>query len=144
MWCAYIRRPESEGEVAAGMSDDRGDNQQNKRVQLNPAIKMSIEQAHAILGHSSKGKTHKTAAALGILITRGALKTCKSCATAKAKQEKQILSGKKQHAIRHVHFYATREVARASNLNHQAGQCWREQKAGHAESLTQMEAGNYF
>ena len=54
------------------MSDNRGD---NKRVQLNPAIKMSIEQAHAILGHSSKGKTHKTAAALGILITRGALKT---------------------------------------------------------------------
>ncbi len=73
------------------MSDNRGD---NKRVQLNPAIKMSIEQAHAILGHSSKGKTHKTAAALGILITRGALKICKSCATAKAKQEKQILSGK--------------------------------------------------
>ena len=110
---------------------------------LNPAIKMSIGQA-AILGHSSKGKTHKTAAALGILITRGALKTCKSCATAKAKQEKQILSGKKQHAIRHVHFYAIREVARASNLNHQAGQCWREQEAGHAESLTQMEAKHYF
>jgi len=58
------------------MSDDRGDNQQNKSMQLNPAIKMSIEQAHAILGHSSEGKTHKTAAALGILITRGSLKTC--------------------------------------------------------------------
>ena len=58
-WCAYIRQPESEGEVAAGMSDDRGDNQHNKNMQLNPAIKMSIEQAHAILGHSSEGKTHK-------------------------------------------------------------------------------------
>ena len=57
LWCADIRRPESKGEVAAGMSNDRGDNQQNKSMQLNPAIKMSIEQAHAILGHSSEGKT---------------------------------------------------------------------------------------
>jgi hypothetical protein len=32
LWCAYIRRPESEGEVAARMSADRGDNQQNKSV----------------------------------------------------------------------------------------------------------------
>jgi hypothetical protein len=32
LWCAYIRRPESEGEVAAGMSNDNGDNQPNKRV----------------------------------------------------------------------------------------------------------------
>jgi len=70
------------------MSDDRGDNQPNKSVQeLTQAIKMSIERAHAILGHSSKGKTRQTAAALGILITRGALKTCKSCAIAKAKQK---------------------------------------------------------
>jgi len=43
LWCAYIRQPESEGEVAAGMSGDRGDNQPNKSMQLNPAIKMSIE-----------------------------------------------------------------------------------------------------
>ena len=57
LWCAYIRRPESEGEVAAGMSNDKGDNKPNKSVQPNPAIKMSIEQARAILGHSSKGKT---------------------------------------------------------------------------------------
>jgi len=67
LWCAYIQRPESKGEVAAGMSDNRGDNQPNKSVQLNPAIKMSIEQAHAILGHSSEGKTRQTAT------TRGAL-----------------------------------------------------------------------
>ena len=71
------------------MSDDKGDNQPNKSVQPNPAIKMSIKQAHAILGHSSEGKTQtrQTAAALGILIARGALKTCESCAIAKAKQK---------------------------------------------------------
>ncbi len=69
------------------MSDDRGDNQPNESVKLNQAIKMSIEQAHAILGHSSKAKTRQTAAALGILVTRGALKTCESCAIAKAKQK---------------------------------------------------------
>jgi hypothetical protein len=54
------------------MSDNKGDNQPNESVQLNPAIKMSIERAHAILGHSSKGKTRQTATALGIRITRGA------------------------------------------------------------------------
>jgi len=81
LWCVYIQRPEVKGEVAAGMSNDIGDNQPNKSVQeLTPAIKMSIEWARAILGHSSEGKTQQTAAALGILITRGALKTCESCA----------------------------------------------------------------
>jgi hypothetical protein len=69
------------------MSNNRGDNQLNTSVQLKPAINMSIEQAHAILGYASKGNTRQTAAALGILITRGALKTCKSCAVAKAKQK---------------------------------------------------------
>jgi len=48
---------------------------------------MSIDRAHAILGHSSKAKTRETTAALGILITRGALKTCESCAILKAKQK---------------------------------------------------------
>ncbi len=58
LWCAYIRRPEDKGEVAAGMSyDNKGDNQPNKSVKLNPAIKMSIDRAHAILGHSSEAKT---------------------------------------------------------------------------------------
>ena len=70
------------------MSDDnKGDNQPNKSVKLNPAIKMSIDRAHAILGHSSEAKTRETAAALGILITRGALKTCESCAISKARQK---------------------------------------------------------
>jgi hypothetical protein len=69
------------------MSDDKCDNQPNKSVQPNPAIKMSINRAHAILGHSSKGKTQQAAASLGILIARGALKTCESCAIAKAKQK---------------------------------------------------------
>jgi len=71
------------------MSDDnKGDNQPNKNVKLNPVITMSIDRAHAILGHSSEAKTRETAAALGILITKGALKTCKSCAVSKARQKK--------------------------------------------------------
>jgi hypothetical protein len=48
---------------------------------------MSIERAHAILGHASDGKTRQTAAALRILIAKGALKPCESCAIAKAKQK---------------------------------------------------------
>jgi hypothetical protein len=46
---------------------------------------MNIERAHAILGHSSKDATWRTAAVLDMLITRGALKTCEPCAIAKAK-----------------------------------------------------------
>ncbi len=70
------------------MSDDRGDNQPDESMrELTLAIKMSIEQAHAILGHVSKGTTQQTAATLRILITRGTLKTCKLCAIAKAKQK---------------------------------------------------------
>ena len=85
LWCAYIRRPEDKGEVAAGMSNDnKGD---NRPVKLNLAIKMSIDQAHAILGHSSEAKTRETAAALCILVTGGALKTCESCAISKAKHK---------------------------------------------------------
>ena len=69
------------------MSNNRGDNQPNKSMRLKSAIKMSIEQAHAILGHARERKTQQTAAALGILITTGALKTCKSYAIAKTKQK---------------------------------------------------------
>ena len=80
------------------MSDDRDENQPNKNVQLNPAIKMSIEQAHAILGHSSEGK--QTAAALSILITRGTLKTCESCSIAKVAREKAVKYNERvYHAI---------------------------------------------
>ena len=43
LWCAYIGQHESKREVAAGMSNNRGDKQPNKCVQLKPAIKMSIE-----------------------------------------------------------------------------------------------------
>jgi hypothetical protein len=163
------------------MSDNKGDNQPKESMQLNPAIKMSIEQAHAILGHSSEGKTRQTAALLGIRITRGALKTCKSCAIAKAKQknvndesegEKAVkYNGRVYHDIatvkesendkslsrktvwhitaeetvnfkrsKFVRFYATREVAWTSNLNHQAEQCRQEQEAGHDGSFARMEA----
>ncbi len=54
---------------------------------LPPAIKMNIERAHAILGHACKDTTRRTAAALNMLITRGTLKKCDSCAISKAKQK---------------------------------------------------------
>jgi hypothetical protein len=77
------------------MSEDKGDNQPNKSMQPNPVIKMSIKRAHAILRHSSERR--QTAASLGILIARGALKTCESCAIAKAKQKNvnDVSEGKK-------------------------------------------------
>ncbi len=69
------------------MSDDKSDQPNESMGELVPAIKMNIERAHAILGHASKGAMRQTATALGMLITRGALKTCESCAIAKAKQK---------------------------------------------------------
>ena len=78
-----------------------GGTEPNKSVKLTPAIKMSIEQAHAILGHSSEAKTRQTAAALGILVTRGALKTCKSCAIAKAKQKNVNEESAGEKAVRY-------------------------------------------
>ncbi len=89
LWCAYIKQPDSDGEVAAGMSDNKIANQPNKSMrELMPAIKICSEPAHTILGHSSKDAMRRMAAALSMLITRGALKTCESCAIAKSKTEK--------------------------------------------------------
>jgi hypothetical protein len=51
---------------------------------LSPGIKMNIAQAHAILEHSNEDTIRWTAAALNMLITRGILKACKSCAIANA------------------------------------------------------------
>jgi hypothetical protein len=83
LWCAYIKQPETNGAIAAGVSD----NQPKEIVNgLPPAIKMNIKRAHAILGHSSKDTTRWTAAALNMLITRGTVKTCMSCVISKAKQ----------------------------------------------------------
>ncbi len=84
LWCAYIKQPEANREIAAGVSD----NQPKEIVNVLPsAIKMNIEQAHAILGHASKDTTHRTTAALNMLITRGTVKTCESCTILKAKQK---------------------------------------------------------
>jgi hypothetical protein len=70
------------------MSNNKIANQLNESMQeLTPAIKMSIEWANAILGHSSEDAMRQTAAVLIMPITRGALKTCKSCAIAKARQK---------------------------------------------------------
>ena len=53
------------------------------------------------MGHSSKGKTCKTAAALSILITRGALKTCESCTIAKAKQKNMKDESEGEKAVKY-------------------------------------------
>jgi hypothetical protein len=48
---------------------------------------MSIKEAHNKLAHSSEDSTRKTAAELGIEITRGLMEPCDACASAKAKQK---------------------------------------------------------
>ena len=86
LWWAYIKQPEPEGKVTARMSDNKVNNQLVKSAQkLTSAIKMHIEQAHEILGCSSKDATRRTAAGLDMLITRGAFKTCAPRVIAKVK-----------------------------------------------------------
>ena len=86
LWCSNITR--NNNEVAAGSSDNQlkvEEKTASKKV-LQPAIKTNIDRAHAILGHAGKDATQKMMAVLNMLITRGGMKPCKSCAVAKAKQ----------------------------------------------------------
>lgn len=68
--CRFCR---TEGDIAAANADDRK--------------KISVQKAHEMFGHLSEDITRNTARALGMELTRGALKTCISCAEAKAKQK---------------------------------------------------------
>ena len=87
LWCAYIKRHDPENEVATEANDVISDNPPVRdEKEIKSVLKLNIERAHAILGHSNENATRKTAAALDIQITRGSLKTCEPCTVAKAKQ----------------------------------------------------------
>ncbi len=89
LWCAYIKRNEPKSEIVAESIDLKNNNQTaESKKGLKSAIKMNIERAHAILGHSNEDTTQKTAVALNKQITRGLLKMCEPCAVAKARQMK--------------------------------------------------------
>jgi hypothetical protein len=49
--------------------------------------KITIEQAHVRLGHSSEDATRKTCKALNWILAKGTLKPCDACAAAKARQK---------------------------------------------------------
>jgi hypothetical protein len=87
LWCAYIKRNEPKSDIAAESNDLKNNNQTvESKKGLKSAIKMNIERAHAILGHSNEDTTQKTAAVLNKQITRGSLKTCEPCAVEKVRQ----------------------------------------------------------
>jgi hypothetical protein len=76
LWCAYIKRNEPKNEIVAESSDLKNNNQTAESEKgLMSAIKMNIERAHAILGHSNEDTTRKMAVGLNMQITRGSLKT---------------------------------------------------------------------
>jgi hypothetical protein len=76
LWCAYIKRNDSDGEVAAGSSDNRLDTKPVEKSEkvLEPVLKMHIRRAQAILGQASKDATQKMAVVLNMLTTCGGLK----------------------------------------------------------------------
>jgi hypothetical protein len=111
LWCACIKRNDSDGKVVAGSSDNQLDTKpiENSKKVLEPVLKMHIKRVHTILGHANKDATRKMAAVSNMLITRGGLKTCKSCAFAKAKrmnvnnqsegEKAQVFNGRMFHDI---------------------------------------------
>ncbi len=72
LWCVYIKRNDTDGELAVGLSNENMDSEliQKDVKALEPILKMHIGRAHAILGHASEDATQKMAAALNMLITR--------------------------------------------------------------------------
>ncbi len=86
LWCANITR--NNNEVTAGSSDNQLEVEEKtaSKKELQPALITNIDRAHAILGHAGEDATQKMMAVLNMLITRGGMKSCKSCAVAKAKQ----------------------------------------------------------
>jgi hypothetical protein len=96
LWCAYIKRNEPKSEIAAESSNLKSNNQPAESEKgLKSAIKMNIERAHAILGHSNEDTTQKKAVALNMQLTMGSLKTCEPCTVAKARQM-NVNSGSKE------------------------------------------------
>ena len=57
---------------------------------------MNIKKAHGIFGHMSEDATRKTAAQMGIRITRGGLGVCEACTISKARR-KNLPSGPPRH-----------------------------------------------
>jgi hypothetical protein len=87
LWCAHIKKNDSNGKVAAGSINNHYVAMSiESKKELKPALRMHIGRAHAILGHANEDATQKMAVVLNMLITRGGLMTCESCAIAKAKQ----------------------------------------------------------
>jgi hypothetical protein len=110
LWCAHIKRNDYNGKVALRSSNNQPVAMSiESKKELKPTLRMHIGRAHAILGHANKDATRKMAAVLNMLITHGGLKTCESCAIAKAKQmnvnnkregkKAQVLDGRMFHDI---------------------------------------------
>eukprot|EP00957_Ditylum_brightwellii_P144991 11043033-Ditylum_brightwellii.AAC.1 len=48
-------------------------------------MRINMNRAHELLGHTDKDQTQRTAKHLGWEVTRGGFKPCESCAVGKAK-----------------------------------------------------------
>ena len=77
--------PTKTGAVYA-MYIKRANTQEHNQVGV-PETKISIQQAHDMLGHPNEDTTRKTAKALGWTLMQGSLKRCIACSAAKAKRK---------------------------------------------------------
>jgi hypothetical protein len=82
LYCAkFIRKLSNDTETTnLVLKGEEGDSKVAKKI-----LKVNIKNTHEWLGHLSENTTCKTAAQLGMVLSRTAISTCKACALGKAK-----------------------------------------------------------
>ena len=65
-------------------------------VSTETRVRMSIDEAHALLGHRDENYTRLTAKELGWVMTPGKLVPCEHCAKAKARQKNVVKSSESE------------------------------------------------
>ena len=120
IWAGYFQRCEAEGDeistikVQAGDSADDSVSQAVKTVKIvknsvdsstvggaaKKSVKMTVQKAHQMLGHSNEAATRKTAKLLGWTLSPGELKVCESCAKDKGKQKNVNKSSEAEKATK--------------------------------------------
>ena len=117
IWAGYFQRRDDSGDEISVIKAPAADSTATKVVKLvkstttpvdsstdggagKKPVKMTVQKAHQMLGHSNEAATGKTAKMLGWLLSRGELKICESCAKGKGKQKNASKSSEAKKATK--------------------------------------------
>ncbi len=97
-FCRHSTPPPQEYDMASVVLDtsDNTSSGVEAKEALKNIFKINVKQAHEYLGHLSKDTTRMRAKYVGMILSRGLLPVCKSCAIAKSKHRNipKEMSGK--------------------------------------------------